>query len=284
MAQKYLWADFRNSENQITLNEHLNQWDIGMSIDITLKGDELPFKNGKVDTSGVMLHFANKFSEKAMVVKANGDWVGTDPTDRENYVCTGTFKIPNSLLEQTSPIVAYVILNESSLTHYTMKTATIIVEPRKQPNDYISKQDYIYTLEALREEIKQIIASYENDRNADYKKFKEQIKTDVQNIVIEQTRPEIKSYEYISNTSVEYNGAVYTVTKDSTTGLINKISSNVGTVFTPTINAGITDVALHNAVFWATAMTSYNTEKSYTGMAIVPNGIESDTHTANLSF
>ena len=165
-----------------------------------------------------------------------------------------------------------------------MKTAVIIVDPRKQPNDYISKQDYVYTLEALRAEMIAIIRSYENDRNADYQNFKNQIKQDVQNIVIEQTRPEIKSYEYISNTSVEYNGAVYTVTKDSTTGLINKISSSSGFTFTPTINTGVTDVVLHNAVFWATTMTSLNTEANYFGMTIIPNGIETEVATAMISF
>lgn len=284
MAIKHLWADFRNSENQITLNEHISQWDIGMTIDITLKGNELPFKNGKVDTSGVMLHFANKFSEKALVVNSNGDWVGTDPTDRDNYICTGTFNIPNSLLQEATPIFAYVTIDPYTNFHYTMKTAVIIVEPRKQPNDYISKQDYIYTLEALRTEMRQIIASYENERETDYQKFKEQIKTDVQNIVIEQTRPQVKSYAYLTNTSVEYNGVTYTVTKDATTGLINKISGSSGFNFSPTINTGVTDVALHNAVFWATAMTSLNTESKYFGMAIVPNGIESETNIAKLSF
>ena len=281
--QKYLWADFRNSENQITLNEHVSQWDIGMTIDITLKGNELPF-NGKVVTSGVMLHFANKFSEKALVVAPNGDQVGTDPTDRDNYICTNTFNIPNSLLEQATPIFAYVTIDPYINYHYTMKTAVIIVDARKQPNDYISKQDYIYTLEALRTEMRQIIASYENERETDYQKFKEQIKTDVQNIVIEQTRPQVKSYAYLTNTSVEYNGVTYTVTKDATTGLINKISGSSGFTFSPTINTGITDVALHNAVFWATVMTSLNTESKYFGMVIVPNGIESETNIAKLSF
>lgn len=287
MGMKHLHANFSKTEcnDQITLNEHISQWDIGWKLTLSLNGSELPKTNGKIDPTGVMVHFANKYSEKALVVNNVDGWVTYgDPSKPEEYTCSVDFDVPNSLLEQDAPIFVYVVLNKSSESKFTMKTAVIIVDPRKQPNDYISKQDYVYTLEALRAEMIAIIRSYENDRNADYQNFKNQIKQDVQNIVIEQTRPEIKSYEYISNTSVEYNGAVYTVTKDSTTGLINKISSNVGTVFTPTINSGITDVVLHNAVFWATAMTSYNTEKSYTGMTIIPNGIESDTHTANLSF
>ena len=284
---KHLHANFSKTEcnDQITLNEHISQWDIGWKLTISLNGSELPETNGKIDPTGVMVHFANKYSEKALVVNNTDGWTTYgDPSKPEEYTCTVDFDVPNSLLEQASPIFVYIVLNKNANSKFTMKTAIIIVDPRKQPNDYISKQDYIYTLEALRAEMKAIINDYENDRNADYKKFKEQIKTDVQNIVIEQTRPEIKSYEYISNTSVEYNGVTYTVTKDSTTGLINKLSSNSGFTFSPTINTGITDVALHNAVFWATAMTSINTESKYFGMAIIPNGVEADVATAMLSF
>lgn len=64
----------------------------------------------------------------------------------------------------------------------------------------------------------------------------------------------ISEYEYLSDTSVKFNGTTYTVEKDSTTGLIAKISDSNGNSFEPTINSGITDVALHNAVFWAVAM------------------------------
>ena len=267
--QKYLWADFRNSENQIILNEHVSQWDIGMTIDITLKGNELPF-NGKVVTSGIMLHFANKFSEKALVVAPNGDWVGTDPTDRDNYICTNTFNIPNSLLEQATPIFAYVTIDPYINYHYTMKTAVIIVDPRKQPNDYISKQDYIYTLEALRTEMKAIINAYENEREADYQDFKNQIKQDIQNLVIEQTKFDIKSYQYLTDNSVKCNDITYTITKDESTGLINKITNNSGTVFLPTIkNTEITDVALHNAVFWATVISNGFVEHTFNMSGII---------------
>lgn len=64
----------------------------------------------------------------------------------------------------------------------------------------------------------------------------------------------LTDYEYISDNSVRYNGVTYTVEKDASTGLISKISDSVGNEFIPTINSGITDAALHNAVFWAVAM------------------------------
>lgn len=288
MAIKHLHANFSKTEcnDQITLNEHVSQWDVGWKLSVSLNGSELPMDNNfKPDPSGVMVHFANKYSEKALVVNNVDGWISTgDPSKPEEFSYIVDFDIPNSLLEQDAPIFVYVVLNKSSESKFTMKTAVIIVDPRKQPNDYISKQDYVYTLEALRAEMIAIIKSYENDRNADYQNFKEDIKQDVQNIVIKQTRPEVKSYSYLTNTSVEYNGVTYTVTKDSTTGLINKISANTGFTFSPTINTGITDVMLHNAVFWATAMTSLNTEAKYTGMTIIPNVLEGEVATAMLSF
>ena len=288
MAIKHLHANFSKTEcnDQITLNEHVSQWDVGWKLSVSLNGSELPKDNNfKPDPSGVMVHFANKYSEKALVVNNVDGWISTgDPSKPEEFSYIVDFDIPNSLLEQATPIFVYVVLNKSSESKFTMQTAVIIVDPRKQPNDYISKQDYVYTLEALRAEMIAIIRSYENDRNADYQKFKNQIKQDVQNIVIEQTRPEVKSYSYLTNTSVEYNGVTYTVTKDATTGLINKISSSSGFKFEPTINTGVTDVALHNAVFWATAMTSLNTEAKYTGMTIIPNVLEGEVATAMLSF
>ena len=61
-------------------------------------------------------------------------------------------------------------------------------------------------------------------------------------------------YQYLTDTSVKFNGMTYTVEKDADTGLISKISDSAGNEFEPEISAGITDVAMHNAVFWAVAM------------------------------
>lgn len=62
-------------------------------------------------------------------------------------------------------------------------------------------------------------------------------------------------YEYISDSSVKYNGVTYSVEKNDN-GLISKISDDYGNEFKPTISGEISDVALHNAVFWAVAMHS----------------------------
>ena len=64
----------------------------------------------------------------------------------------------------------------------------------------------------------------------------------------------LTEYQYLTDTSVKFNGMTYTVEKDADTGLISKISDSAGNEFEPEISAGITDVAMHNAVFWAVAM------------------------------
>lgn len=66
----------------------------------------------------------------------------------------------------------------------------------------------------------------------------------------------LTEYQYLTDTSVKFNGTTYTIEKDVTTGLISKISDSAGNEFEPEISAGITDVAMHNAVFWAVAMMS----------------------------
>lgn len=68
------------------------------------------------------------------------------------------------------------------------------------------------------------------------------------------TSAALTEYQYLTDTSVKFNGVTYTVEKDAETGLISKISDSAGNEFEPEISAGITDVAAHNAVFWAVAM------------------------------
>ena len=66
----------------------------------------------------------------------------------------------------------------------------------------------------------------------------------------------LTEYQYLTDASVKFNGTTYTIEKDAETGLISKISDSAGNEFEPEISAGITDVAAHNAVFWAVAMMS----------------------------
>lgn len=68
------------------------------------------------------------------------------------------------------------------------------------------------------------------------------------------TSAALTEYKYLTDASVKFNGTTYTIEKDADTGLISKISDSAGNEFEPDISAGITDVATHNAVFWAVAM------------------------------
>lgn len=68
------------------------------------------------------------------------------------------------------------------------------------------------------------------------------------------TSATLTEYKYLTDASVKFNGTTYTIEKDAETGLISKISDSNGNEFEPEISAGITDVAAHNAVFWAVAM------------------------------
>lgn len=68
------------------------------------------------------------------------------------------------------------------------------------------------------------------------------------------TSATLTEYQYLTDLSAKLNGVTYTAEKDADTGLISKISDSNGNSLEPEISAGITDVALHNAVFWAVAM------------------------------
>ena len=66
----------------------------------------------------------------------------------------------------------------------------------------------------------------------------------------------LSEYKYLTDKSVRCNNMLYTVETDSTTGLISKIKDGAGNTLEPQIptDSAITNVALHNAVFWAVAM------------------------------
>lgn len=82
------------------------------------------------------------------------------------------------------------------------------------------------------------------------------------------TSATLTEYQYLTDASVKFNGTTYTIEKDATTGLISKISDSNGNEFEPGISAGITDVAAHNAVFWAVAMC-----RGISKMAFIMDGI-----------
>lgn len=81
----------------------------------------------------------------------------------------------------------------------------------------------------------------------------QQSKQEVKAAIV-RSEADLTEYKYISDNSVKFNGVTYTVEKDADTGLISKVSDSSGNEFEPEISERITDVATHNAVFWAVTM------------------------------
>lgn len=63
----------------------------------------------------------------------------------------------------------------------------------------------------------------------------------------------LTEYAVTSDSAVKYNGVTYTA-EFAEGGAIAKISDDKGGAFEPTFAEGVTNIALHNAVFWAIAM------------------------------
>ena len=111
---------FMDGIEHITCDEHLYQWDKGQSITI----------KGVVAEGTPAIHFCNKKSERAIVVI---------PTNSSG-VYTGT--IPNSLLREPYPIIAYLYAYDDTIGR-TIKTIEIPVENRIQPNNYILEPEEV---------------------------------------------------------------------------------------------------------------------------------------------
>ena len=98
---------------------HLIQWDLNQTLYIyDWNYDENP-----------IFHFCNKYSEKALVVtgEKNSGVVSVD--------------VPNILLEESVPIIAYLFLysdanNDGVFSGKTMYTITLPVKARPKPDDY----------------------------------------------------------------------------------------------------------------------------------------------------
>ena len=106
---------------------NLTQWDIDQTL--VVKGTGL-------DTVPVF-HFCNKVSKAALVVNAT--------TSGDDLVV----KIPNILLQQALPIIAYMYYEHTDGSARTMHTITIPVTPRVKPNDYEFVENIDYTSLAI---------------------------------------------------------------------------------------------------------------------------------------
>ena len=163
---------FTSDVENIVATEHLYQWDNGQKLSISGVGTTAD------------IHFANKKSEKALVVT---------PTITSGAMVAF---IPNSLLAEPYPIIAYVYVPSDDGAR-TLKTVTIAVEARKQPSDFVLDEDEgITTLESISQLVNEMIQSATNQINTavsnmqtDYTNFKNTIQVELADIVSNTTIP-----------------------------------------------------------------------------------------------
>ena len=165
-------VNFTNDIENIVATEHLYQWDNGQKLSIS----------GLSVTADI--HFANKKSEKALVVT---------PTVTSG-ACVAP--IPNTLLAVPYPIIAYVYVPSDDGAR-TLKTVTIAVEARKQPSDFVLDEDEgITTLESISQRVNEMIQSATNQINTavsnmqtDYTNFKNTIQGELDDMKANTTIP-----------------------------------------------------------------------------------------------
>ena len=152
---------FTSDVENIVATEHLYQWDNGQKLSISGVGTTAD------------IHFANKKSEKALVVT---------PTVTSG-ACVAP--IPNSLLAEPYPILAYVYVPSDNGAR-TLKTVTIAVEARKQPSDFVLDEDEgITTVEAISQRVNAIMSSIQTD----YTNFKNTIQGELDDMKANTTIP-----------------------------------------------------------------------------------------------
>lgn len=129
--------------------ESLTQWDVGQSLVI----------KGISSTITPTFHFCNKRSTRALVVpsEVNADGIGA--------------KIPNILLQDGIPLIAYIYYQKNEDSARTMYTVTIPVTPRTKPFDYEYEENIGYTNwveieEEARALLSQMSDAVEETRNA----------------------------------------------------------------------------------------------------------------------
>lgn len=133
---------------------NLTQWDTDQSLIIK--------ESGLV--AAPVFHFCNKNSKEALVVPST--------------IADGTItvKIPNTLLQEGTTIIAYLYAYTSVTSGKTLATIRIPVRPRQKPADYeyVENIEYVSAV-ALEQSVAQELArlaadnaTFKNDMNADY--------------------------------------------------------------------------------------------------------------------
>ena len=130
-------------ENDRYTVDPLYQWDVNQVLEVS--GLSLP--------SIPEIHFTNEGMNGAIVRQTTMDDAGII-----------TVKIPNSLLQKSYPIMAYVCIYEGD-TRKSLYAIKIPVKARKRPDDYtIENDEEIYSFNALENLVNNTVAKI----NADY--------------------------------------------------------------------------------------------------------------------
>lgn len=111
---------------------HLTQWDIDQSLIIENTGL----------THAPLFHFCNKNSTEALVVTSSIN----------NGIIT--VKVPNSLLQESFPIIAYMYVYSTATAAKTIETIRIPVRPRIKPSEYKYVENIdVVSAEGIKQEI-----------------------------------------------------------------------------------------------------------------------------------
>lgn len=131
---------------------HLTQWDIDQTL--VVEDSYILEHQGKLPN----FHFCNKNSESALVVETKLDEQGRITAD-----------VPNILLQQGTPIIAYVyIYGLDGVEGYakSLYTIRLPVRPRPKPDDYMYTETEILTWQRLEERMKKLIQEVSDDLQA----------------------------------------------------------------------------------------------------------------------
>lgn len=210
---------FTNDVENVVATEHLYQWDNGQKLSISGVGTTAD------------IHFANKKSEKALVVT---------PTVTSGAMVA---PIPNSLLTEPYPIIAYICAPSDDGSK-TIKSVTIAVEPRKQPSDFVVDEDEgITTIESISQQVNAILQNATNQINTtisdiqtDYTNFKTTIQSELDEMKANTTIPNadtvdgLHANEIASNPNLLINPCftVNQLGKTEYKGAVNNVDKWVG--------------------------------------------------------
>lgn len=154
----------------------LTQWDINQSL--IIKDMNLDF------SQNILFHFCNKNSKEALVVS---------PTIEETTI---TVKIPNSLLQEPYPIIAYMYVYSDDTSAKVLASFKIPVTQRVKPSQYQYVENINYlSVATIKKDIDDKLLELENKSNeilikldSQYTEYIENISKEIDEKIIEKIK------------------------------------------------------------------------------------------------